>query len=89
MSIDLIGYRVLGRHGELGTVVETNGIEAHEHDASLVVRGGSTDRLVFHLPVTRITEVRPRRRLVLSEVDVTDFEPSLNEDGDIDLRLSS
>ena len=85
---DLVGYRVLGRHGELGTVVQAQGIGGSVDSPTLVVRGGSTERLIFYLPLGRVASIFPRRRTVISEVDVTDFAARLNADGTVELHLT-
>lgn len=86
---DLVGYHVLGRHGELGTVVEAERAGSGDGDVKLLVRGGTHERLFFHLPFARINEILPGRRTVMSEVDVTDFTARLNDDGTVGLYLPS
>ena len=86
-ALDLIGYHVLGRHGELGTVVETDSAKGEDNDLKLLIRGGTNERLFFHLPLARIHEVVPGQRTVISEVDVTDFTARLNDDGTVGLYL--
>ena len=79
---DLVGYRVLGRYGELGTVVA-----AATTDHDLVVRGGVSHALVYVLPIRRIRDVSAKRRTVTADVDVEDFVPSLGDDGTVVLEL--
>lgn len=84
---DLVGYRVLGRYGELGTVV---GIELAPGDidaSALVVRGGVSNALVYLLPSRRIVGVSDENCTVTADADVTDFVPLLSDDGTVVLRL--
>lgn len=87
--LDLVGYRVLGRHGDLGTVVtvRTDGAENALDAPMLVVRGGSTELLLYHVPFDRLRGIVPEERLAISEVDVTDFEARLRDDGTVELYL--
>jgi hypothetical protein len=84
----LIGYRVLGAYGDLGTVVETEAAEGGADEVQLVIRGGSRRRLLFHLPVGLVRQILPDRRIMVSEVDVTDFTARLNDDGSVALYLT-
>lgn len=87
IALDLVGYRVLGRHGELGTVVEAESTDGAGGDGKLLVRGGTNERLMFHLPFARIHEILPAERTVILKVDVTDFTGRLNDDGTVGLYL--
>jgi hypothetical protein len=87
IALDLVGYHVLGRHGELGTVVEAESAAGADDDVELLVRGGTHERLIFHLPFAQIYEILPGRRTAISEVDVTDFTARLNDDGTVGLYL--
>ena len=85
---DLVGYRVLGRLGELGRVVELGGREQTSAPAVLVVRGGVSHSLIFHLPVGRLIGVSPETGTVATDVDVSDFIPRFVRDGAVELHLS-
>jgi hypothetical protein len=87
IALDLVGYQVLGRHGELGTVVEAQNTASADEDVELLVRGGTHERLIFHVPFARICEILPSRRAAISRVDVTDFTARLNADGTVGLYL--
>lgn len=82
---DLVGYRLLGRYGELGMV---EGASSPDDDLTLVVRGGVSHALVYHVPGRRIQEVSAARRTVTVDVDVADFVPSLADDGTVVLELT-
>ena len=82
---DVVGYRLLGRHGELGFV---EGELSPDGDVKLVVRGGVSHALVYHVPRRRIVEVSAGRRTVTADVDVADFAPFLREDGVVVLELA-
>ena len=86
---DLVGYRMLGRHGELGRVVELEGIEGAPESSTLVVRGGVSDALIYHVPAMRLVSVSRETGTVEADVDVADFVPSLGDGGTVELRLSS
>lgn len=86
---DLIGYRVLGRQGELGHVADLEGIGEESGRLMLVVRGGVTDSLVFHLPALRLIGISHETATVATDVDVADFIPSFARDGTVELHLGS
>jgi hypothetical protein len=83
---DVTGYRVFGRHGFLGTVVEMYRPDG-ELGGSMVVRGGISDALRFHVPTELVSHVSGRTRCVRIEVDVEDFAPRLIADGTVELHL--
>jgi hypothetical protein len=83
-SID--GYSVFGRHGFLGTVVG-NDRAPDDPAGTIVVRGGISDALLFHLPATRLRSISPSRRTVTVEADVGDFVPRLGEGGTVELHI--
>lgn len=74
---------MLGRHGELGIVEESR----PDDDLGLVVRGGVSHALAFHLPGGKLLEVSDEWRTVTADVDVADFVPSLRDDGTVVLQL--
>ncbi|HUG63699.1 MAG TPA: hypothetical protein VMK83_00630 [Gaiellaceae bacterium] len=83
---DLVGFRAMGRHGELG-VVESDGDGPCL--TSLVVRGGVSSGLVYFVPRRYVGAVRPDRRTVTLDVDLHDFVASLRADGIVELKLPS
>jgi hypothetical protein len=84
---DLVGYRVLGRQGELGRVVDLEDVEEPEGFA-LLVRGGVSDALIYHLPAIRLVGISHDTGTVAADVDVADFVPTFGDGGTVDLRLS-
>lgn len=82
----LIGYRALGRHGDLGVVTRT---KRHSGSSIIVIRGGTTDRLLFEVPATRVTEILHWQRTIAVDADVTDFVPRITKDGEVELRLET
>lgn len=84
---DLVGYRVLGRQGELGRVVGAECIERASESATIVVRGGISDALAYHVPASRLIGVSHETGTVRADVDVGDFVPRLGEGGTVDLHL--
>lgn len=75
---------MLGRYGELGTVVAVETMP----DDDLVVRGGVSQALVYRLPTRRIRDVSAELRTVTADVGVADFVPSLHDDGTVVLQLT-
>ena len=80
----LVGYEVAGRHGALGVVVDA---DEQEQPPMLVVEGGATGALVFHVPLSAVESVDGRVHLVRIDGDVASFVPSLREDGRVQLLL--
>jgi hypothetical protein len=86
VSRDLVGFRALGRQGELGVVVDVaDGLERRARE--LVVRGGVTAALVYFVPETCVRAIASERRTLVCDVDVTDFVPTLHVDGTVELRI--
>jgi hypothetical protein len=84
-QLGLVGYRLLGRYGDLGIV---EGESSAGGELMLVVRGGVSRALVFHVPMRRTLDVSAQRRTVTVDVDVADFVPSLGDDGTVVLELT-
>jgi hypothetical protein len=82
VSGDLDGFRVLGRSGVLGVVAAAEQPERN----LLIVRGGVSGALTYHVPLDHVRTVSPETRTVHLDLDVTDFVPSLRPDGKIELR---
>jgi hypothetical protein len=85
---DLIGYRVLGRHGELGIVVDEERVEGPMDSSTMVVRGGISDALLFYVPATRLLSVSRDANTIRVDADVGDFLARLGSDGTIELYVS-
>ena len=79
------GWMVTGRHGPLGRVVPHTSAGRATESQSLLVRGGRTHVLYFHVPVARVTHVLRRARIVQVDADIADFSAHLRPDGSIDL----
>lgn len=86
---NLIGWRVLGRQGELGLVVDAHHPAEAPDSSTIVIRGGVSDALRYHVPATRLVSISPVTRTVKVDVDVADFVPSFGDGGTVELRLSS
>jgi hypothetical protein len=84
-SAALVGFRVVGRHGELGVVVEPE--DDRDPSSPLVVRGGVSSGLLYLVPPRCVEAIRSDRRTVVLDVDLHDFVPSLRADGVVELRL--
>jgi hypothetical protein len=84
---DIVGFRVLGTHGELGVVVDI--AATTETDRPLiVVRGGISNALTYYVPSDRVRTFSRRSRMIHVDVDLVDFVPHLDEDGTIELRAA-
>jgi hypothetical protein len=82
-----LGYRAVGRYGDLGLIVEViGGPEGADGPPALVVRGGVANGLKFFVPVARVRSISTDHRRVLLDVDLADFEPRLDDDGTVELR---
>jgi hypothetical protein len=53
----------------------------------LVVRGGVSEALVYHVPEDRLVRVSAERSTVYTDVDVADFLARLDKGGTVELRL--
>lgn len=82
---DLVGFRVLGRHGELGVVVRADAQATR--DARLAIRGGASSALLYLVPYARVHSIQDTAQTVQVDVDLADFVPSLLPDGTVELRL--
>lgn len=86
---DLFGYRVRGRSGDLGIVVEEQWSLRDDIDLELVVRGGVTGALVYLVPRRAVLDVSDERRTVTVDADAADFVPALRDDATVVLDLKS
>ena len=84
MPPGIVGFEALGRHGALGIVVDVE--ELGEQAPALVVRGGVSEALVYHVPWARVRAVSLRERQVVLDLDLADFDPLLRDDGIVELR---
>jgi hypothetical protein len=83
---DVAGWTVSGRHGPLGRVVQPESADwdADEHPL-LLVRGGRSRALLFHVPLELVTVVARSRCEIRIDADVSDFSAHLRADGSVDL----
>lgn len=88
VSRDVVGYRALSRHGELGVVVDVTE-DTNVDSQIIVVRGGVSDALTYFVPAARVRALSPKSRTVRLEVDLTEFFPRLRKDGTVELRAAS
>ena len=86
---DVAGWTVSGRHGPLGHVVPPeDGDWGTNQSPLLLVRGGTSYALYFHVPVELVTAVARGRCDLRIDADVSDFTAHLRPDGSVDLFLS-
>lgn len=85
--VSLTGFRVDGRHGRLGIVIDAESEGREVEQAEILVRGGASDALYYHVPTAVVTVVSRERRTVTLDLDVIDFTPRLRDDGSVDLYL--
>jgi hypothetical protein len=83
----LIGYRVVARQGTLGRVVGADDDDGAE-SSTILVRGGVSDSLVYHVPATRVADISHDAETVHADVDVSDFLPTFGDGGTVILRLA-
>lgn len=81
----LEGFQVRGRHGVLGTVSQHR--RGSSASGMLIVTGGASQLLRYHLPVSSIRAVAPRAGTITVDLDVADFLPRSSPLGEIDLFL--
>jgi hypothetical protein len=83
---NLVGYRVVGRHGELGVVVDDERLRQFS-DETIVVRGGVSDALLYHVPTELFRSISATSRTVTVDADVADFFPRLGQNGTVELHV--
>jgi len=82
---DLVGFRALGRHGELGVVVRAE--SQATRDAKIAIRGGASAALLYLVPRARVYSIQATAQTLRLDVDLADFVPSLLPDGTVELQL--
>jgi hypothetical protein len=85
---DIVGYRVLGTRGELGVVVDLPPAREPEPEV-ILVQGGVSNSLTFHVPTHRVRSLSRESRTIYVDIDLLDFIPRLDENGAIELRAPS
>jgi hypothetical protein len=86
-TVALVGFRVDGRHGRLGVVIDNGSDGRDAEESELLVRGGASDALYYHVPTSSVARVSTEKGTVTLDLDVIDFTPRLREDGSVDLHL--
>lgn len=79
------GWTVSGRHGPLGQVVSFHEDCLTGETDALLVRGGTSHVLYFHVPLELVTKVSPGPRVLKIDADISDFTAHLRPDGSVDL----
>jgi hypothetical protein len=80
------GYTVADNNGRVGVAhdIRTN---RSGQLSPLAIRSGSTGPLVLLLPIERVCEIDAAGRTIRIDEDrVSDYEPTLTDDGDVVLR---
>lgn len=83
----LIGFEAIARDGRLGTVVEARRSGRHTPPDHLIVCGGMTELLYYHVPTHAIMAISPTRQAIAIALDARDFYPRLCQDGSVDLFI--
>lgn len=83
----LLGFEVVTAFGSLGVVVEPGTRVPAAAVDSMLVQGGVSRSLFYHVPLAAITSVSHSRAVVTVEIDGSDFSPRLREDGSVDLHV--
>ena len=83
---DVVGYRVLGRYGTLGVVVDDDRRDDPAEE-TLAFRGGISESLLFRVPAARVRDISAAERTVTVDADLGDFAPRLGRDGTVELDL--
>jgi hypothetical protein len=78
-----IGFEARGRHGALGVVVGVS--RTGPASLVLVICGGVSRGLVYHVPGALVTAISRSRRFVVVDADLDDFHAVLRADGTIEL----
>ena len=87
MPFAVVGFEARGRHGALGVVVAVDE-DGDGRATALIVRGGVSEALVYHVPWPRVRTVSEETRTIVIDLDLVDFDPRLREDGTVELRLA-
>lgn len=81
----MAGFQAVCRQGRLGTVVDHVEAGRPASRGEILVRGESTGRCFYHVPLSAIRSVSPRRMEVLVGLLASDFVPREDGDGSIEL----
>lgn len=81
------GFEAVARGGPLGVVVDATRAGRSSAPDHLLVRGGVSEALYYHVPIRHVTSVFPVRRALAVDVETDDFAPRLRPDGSVDLYV--
>lgn len=88
-AASLVGFEVRGRIAGLGVVAAPASADDLPGAPELVVIGGRSSLLHFHIPLERVTNVSRRTRTLKVDVDVIDFTPRIADDGTVELHITA
>jgi hypothetical protein len=83
----LVGFEVRSPGGPLGVVVDPESSGREDRPAALVVRGGVSRALFYHVPVSLVSSISPARRSLSVRARSGDFDAQLRLDGSVDLYV--
>jgi hypothetical protein len=82
---ELVGFAVHSPAGPLGVVVDPERSGREGSASALVVRGGVSSALYYHVPVGLVSSVSPAHRSLSVRAGSGDFDAQLRGDGSVDL----
>lgn len=83
----VLGFEVHAPGGPLGVVVDDERAGGEPAPPVLLVRGGVSSALYYHLPTTLVVSISPGQRSLSVRVTAGDFSPRLRHDGSVDLYV--
>lgn len=83
----VLGFEVHAPGGPLGVVVDDVRDGSEPTPSVLLVRGGVSSALYYHLPAALVSSISPGRRSLSVQVTAGDFTPRLRDDGSVDLYV--
>lgn len=83
----VLGYEVHAPGGPLGVVVDDERSGDGQASSVLLVRGGVSSALYYHLPTALVASISPGQRALSVRVTASDFSPRLRHDGSVDLYV--
>lgn len=83
----LMGFEVHSPGGPLGVVVDLERSGRDSSGTALVVRGGVSSALYYHVPVRLVSSISKAQRSLSVQTSSGDFDPQLRGDGSVDLYV--
>lgn len=83
----VLGFEVHAPGGPLGVVVDDERVGDEPAPSVLLVRGGVSSALYYHLPTALVVSISPGQRSLSVRVTAGDFSPRLRHDGSVDLYV--